>query len=68
MFAFLALAGDFGGTVGPALVGNISELAGGNLKTGLLVATVFPAVLVLGLLILKKKHRKNSKAFPENDF
>lgn len=54
MFAFLALAGDFGGTVSPAVVGNISELAGGNLKIGLLAATVFPAVLVLGLELLKK--------------
>ena len=68
MFAFLALAGDFGGTVGPALVGNISELAGGNLKTGLLVATVFPAVLVLGLLILKKSTAKTRKHFQKMIF
>ena len=55
MFAFLALAGDLGATVSPAMVGGISEMVGGNLKTGLLVATLFPIVLVLGLLILKKK-------------
>ena len=55
MFAFLALAGDFGGMVSPAMVGSLSEMAGGNLKTGLLVATVFPMVLVFGLLILNKK-------------
>ena len=53
MFAFLALAGDFGAMVSPALVGSLSELAGGNLKTGLLAATFFPVVLVVGLLILK---------------
>jgi len=41
--------------VSPAMVGSLSEMAGGNLKTGLLVATVFPMVLVFGLLILKKK-------------
>ncbi len=35
MFAFLALAGDLGGTVSPAMVGSLSELAGGNLKIGL---------------------------------
>lgn len=58
MFAFLALAGDFGGTVGPAMVGSFSEMAGGNLKTGLLVATIFPVVLVFGLLILNKKVSK----------
>ena len=54
LFAFLALAGDLGATVSPALVGSISEMAGGNLKTGLLVATVFPVVLVAGLIVLKK--------------
>ena len=55
MFAFLALAGDLGAMVSPAMVGSISERAGGNLKTGLLAATLFPIVLVVGLLILKKK-------------
>ena len=52
MFAILALAGDFGGTVSPAIVGGFSELAGGNLKIGLLTATVFPLLLVAGILIL----------------
>ena len=55
MFAFLALAGDLGAMVSPAMVGSLSEMANGNLKTGLLVATVFPIVLVFGLLILKNK-------------
>ncbi len=54
MFAFLALAGDLGATVSPALVGGLAEMSGGNLKTGLLVATVFPIVLVIGLWALKK--------------
>ncbi len=55
MFAFLALAGDLGAMVSPAMVGSVSEMAGGNLKTGLLVATVFPVILVFALLILKKR-------------
>lgn len=54
MFAFLALAGDTGAMVSPAMVGSLSEMAGGNLKTGLLAATVFPCILVVGLLILRK--------------
>ena len=60
MFAFLALAGDLGATVSPAMVGSISEMAGGNLKMGLLVATVFPMVLVFCLLILKKQVSKTT--------
>lgn len=58
MFAFLALAGDLGAMVSPAMVGTLSEMADGNLKTGLLVATIFPVVLVFGLLILNKKISK----------
>ncbi len=54
MFAFLALAGDLGATVSPTLVGGLAEMSGGNLKTGLLAASVFPIVLVIGLGVLKK--------------
>ena len=61
MFAFLALAGDLGATVSPAMVGGISNMVGGNLKTGLLVATAFPLLLILGLLMLHWKFNKSSK-------
>lgn len=54
MFAFLALAGDIGGTVGPSIVGNFSSMAGGILKVGLFAATIFPVILILGLFALKK--------------
>ena len=54
MFAFLALAGDLGAMVSPAMVGSLSEMAGGNLKIGLLVATIFPVILVGGLIVLNK--------------
>ena len=54
LFAFLALAGDLGGTVGPLTVGTVSSLAGGDLRTGFLAAAAFPVVLVLGLLSLRK--------------
>ncbi|MBR6572669.1 MAG: MFS transporter [Clostridia bacterium] len=60
MFAFLALAGDLGATVSPTMVGSISGMADGNLKAGLLVATVFPAILVACLLILYRL--KNNKS------
>ena len=52
MFAFLALAGDLGCAAGPALVGHISQLYGGELKRGLLFAIIFP-VLLLGCSLLK---------------
>lgn len=63
MFAFLALAGDLGATVSPAMVGGIAEAAGGNLKTGLLFAIFFPVVLILGLVLLVKKQGKKAAKY-----
>ena len=48
MFAFLALAGDLGGVLGPALVGEVSGIFDGNLKTGLLFAIIFPFKTLTG--------------------
>lgn len=59
MFAFLALAGDLGATVSPAIVGGVSNMVSGNLKIGLLVATVFPLILILGLIALNKKFKES---------
>ncbi len=58
MFAFLALAGDLGATVSPTMVGSVSNMAGGNLKIGLLVATVFPLILIFVLLVLNRNVKK----------
>ena len=55
MFAVLALAGDFGSTVSPAIAGSLSEMAGGNLKAGLLAATFFPILLVVRLFVFNRK-------------
>ena len=61
MFAFLALAGDLGATVSPTMVGAIADAVGGNLKTGLLFATIFPLIMILGLIILVCKSRKRKE-------
>ncbi len=61
MFALLALSGDLGAMVSPAMVGGLSEMAGGDLKTGLLFATLFPVVLVVGLIILRRVKRIKSR-------
>ena len=42
-------------TVSHAVVGAVSEMAGGNLKTGLLAGTVFPAMLVVALIVLNRQ-------------
>lgn len=53
MFAFLALAGDLGCTSGPTFAGWTAAVFGDNLKVGILCATVFPAVMLMALLMTR---------------
>ena len=53
MFALLAMAGDIGGAAGPGIVGMITQHSGDDLHKGLLAGCVFPAVLILSIIILK---------------
>jgi len=55
MFAFLALAGDLGCGSGPTIVGAVAERFGDDLKIGVLSAIVFPILLVVVNVLLKKK-------------
>jgi len=55
MFGLLAMAGDVGCAAGPSVVGLVSEGFGGELRAGLLAATVFPVVLMAGIRMLRKK-------------
>ncbi len=57
MFALLALAGDLGGAVGPAIVGNVSQRVGENLQAGVLAGVGFPVVLVVCVLLVRKNYR-----------
>lgn len=55
LFALLALAGDVGCSGGPTLVGYVSGLTDGNLKMGILAAVVFPVLLILGVIVIKRR-------------
>lgn len=55
MFALLAMAGDLGGSIGPAIVGRIADYAGGNIRAGMGVGLIFPVVLLLGVVLFGKK-------------
>ena len=59
MFALLAMAGDMGGALGPAVVGNISQNAGDNIQKGMFAGCVFPLVLIISVLFVKKLSRLN---------
>lgn len=54
MFALLALAGDLGCSAGPTVVGMVSSTFNGNLKMGLLVAIIFPILLITGLVLSQR--------------
>ena len=60
MFALLALAGDLGCSSGPTVVGYVSGIASDNLKMGILAAIIFPFLLLLSLLLLKKNAREKA--------
>lgn len=59
MFAFLAMGGDIGCTLGPTVAGYVASATGENLKSGILAAAVFPAVLILAMCCLNKTERKS---------
>jgi hypothetical protein len=64
MFSLLALCGDIGCSIGPGIVGGISNALQGAgqptltaLKWGLAVATIFPLLLFVAVRILRRKSR-----------
>lgn len=53
MFAFMALFGDLGCSIGPSTVGFAANIFGDELKYGLLCAAIFPAILIAALTRIK---------------
>lgn len=58
LFALLALAGDLGCSSGPTVTGLVAEAAQGRLQTGLLVALVFPVLLLVGLVLYSRMKKR----------
>jgi len=58
MFALMALAGDLGCSGGPTLAGAIAGAFGDNLRLGLLCAVAFPALMILGILLIRRTDAK----------
>ncbi len=61
MFAFLALAGDFGCSFGPTVVGFATSLLNDDLQKGVFVAVVFPMLLIVTLAFMKKLKTNHHK-------
>lgn len=56
MYALMALAGDVGCASGPTVVGFAADAFGGDLKTGLLFAILFPVLILFGASRLKRRN------------
>lgn len=57
MFALLAMAGDLGGSIGPGIVGHITQSAGNNIQVGMGIGLIFPTILLIMLFILHTKKK-----------
>lgn len=57
--SFLAPAGDLGCSGGPFLVGMVSDAAGGSLNKGIAAATVFPLLMLAGIMLCKHTEKKS---------
>jgi len=55
MYALMALAGDLGCSSGPTVVGMVANATGGVLQNGLLVAMIFPILILIGIAMMKEK-------------
>ena len=60
MFALLAMAGDLGGSIGPAIVGRVTQFAGDDIRAGMRVGLIFPLMLIV-MLILNGRLTDNSR-------
>lgn len=61
MFALLAMAGDMGGSIGPGLLGLVTQNMGDNLKAGMLVGVIFPIILVAAVVLMKIFSKRQSQ-------
>ena len=64
LFALLALGGTLGCTIGPTAVGFVAGAAGDNIRAGISVGTIFPVVLVIGVVLMMTRFKRGVE--PEN--
>ena len=62
LFALMALAGDLGCSGGPTVVGMVSSCFGDDLKKGILVAVLFPVLLLAGIGMCRRCAGERGKA------
>lgn len=58
MFALLAVFGDSGGSIGPAIAGAITDACGGDLHKGLLLGILYSVIILVFLFHYKRTYQK----------
>lgn len=61
MFALLAMAGDLGASIGPSLVGRITQYAGDDIRIGMRIGLVFPIVLLVMIFVMNRNKETVTK-------
>ena len=61
MFSLLAMAGDLGGSIGPGIVGRITQYAENNIRIGMGCGLIFPVILLFMLFLLRQKNQCRQK-------
>lgn len=65
MFALLAMAGDLGGSIGPAIVGRVADMFGGSIQVGMRIGLLFPITLCFMLFLFNiLNHNANMTSLP----
>ena len=53
LFELLAMGGELGASVGPGVIGAVTENANDNMKAGMLAGCVFPIILIISVYLIK---------------
>lgn len=61
MFSLLAMAGDLGGSIGPGIVGRITQNSENNIRIGMGCGLIFPVVLLFMLFLMHRKNQRDQK-------
>ena len=67
MFALLALGGDVGCTLGPSIVGYVSDASDFGLKGGLAVAMIFAILYIIASLMISKLRKSDTPQLLQNN-
>ncbi len=53
LFALLAMGGDLGASIGPGVIGAVTQNANDNMKAGMLAGCIFPVILIISVCLIK---------------